>query len=565
MIQNLKTQDHELTMLASEIKLEKGTEWVELSIDIGTEEQGVTLFTVEMEFNLEKNTLHFDHWNADFYGLSQPELIIMQTNILEKLLKRSETDQTYSFLKKFRLKLVTMGHVFKQQNEEETKIVTERWGKPKKLQEHLEDREKARMELTYFEKHAPVRQDILTFIERMGKAETTEKTYYYGLEKFFEYVMENHFDTFPKIDELIINEFVQKTYRIEKKSAYYVNRLVAAIMSFVDFLEEEGMHAPYFQKSINRKRLHLPKMPRLSDIQPRSIADDHLNQAEMYLMSKYLKAEDKVNKGYFGYRGAFRDTKRNLFLFRVLLYGGLRINEALSLDFSDVKIGKRQESSYFVIRGKGGKERQVPILPEIREDLKNYMAWRRENDVYIEFEKEMRHLMTGRKGIDEFLTSEEADKVQQIDEEIELLEVDKESNKGKINYLEMEKQEIIEESVMNYVKRNFNQEEMQALFVSNRSKRVAPNTMQVMFNQLGKEKRKNKDTGEWEAYNVGIYAVQAHQLRHTCIKNLVDKNVPVNVIQLFSGHDTADMVMRYSKPTFEEMAEQIEKAQRKKE
>ena len=55
----------------------------------------------------------------------------------------------------------------------------------------------------------------------------------------------------------------------------------------------------------------------------------------------------------------------------LLLYGaGLRVNEALSLDRSDVGPGR----DVLHVRGKGEKERQVPLLAPVREGIERYLA-----------------------------------------------------------------------------------------------------------------------------------------------------------------------------------------------
>ncbi|MGD9785046.1 MAG: tyrosine recombinase XerC [Hyphomicrobiaceae bacterium] len=55
----------------------------------------------------------------------------------------------------------------------------------------------------------------------------------------------------------------------------------------------------------------------------------------------------------------------------VLLYGaGLRISEALGLDVADAPVPGRDS---LVIRGKGGKERMVPVLPVIQKAVARYM------------------------------------------------------------------------------------------------------------------------------------------------------------------------------------------------
>lgn len=68
---------------------------------------------------------------------------------------------------------------------------------------------------------------------------------------------------------------------------------------------------------------------------------------------------------------AEQDTPRDAALFALLYGGGLRISEALGLDIGDIK-GRQQ----IIIKGKGGKERLVPLLPAVTEALSAYIATR---------------------------------------------------------------------------------------------------------------------------------------------------------------------------------------------
>ena len=53
----------------------------------------------------------------------------------------------------------------------------------------------------------------------------------------------------------------------------------------------------------------------------------------------------------------------------MLLYGcGLRISEALNLNFEDIN-----ENDYLIIKGKGNKERMVPIMEYVKNDIENYI------------------------------------------------------------------------------------------------------------------------------------------------------------------------------------------------
>lgn len=60
---------------------------------------------------------------------------------------------------------------------------------------------------------------------------------------------------------------------------------------------------------------------------------------------------------------------RDTALFTLLYGAGLRINEALSLDFGGVQPG----ADTLLIQGKGGKQRLVPLLPAVRRALADWM------------------------------------------------------------------------------------------------------------------------------------------------------------------------------------------------
>ncbi|WP_306432843.1 tyrosine-type recombinase/integrase [Paenibacillus apis] len=77
----------------------------------------------------------------------------------------------------------------------------------------------------------------------------------------------------------------------------------------------------------------------------------------------------------------------------------------------------------------------------------------------------------------------------------------------------------------------------EALFISNRDKRISVRSVQHILEQ---------------------HHLHAHQLRHTFITGLVRANEDLAVIQSLSGHSSADMILRYSKPTEEDKLRAIE-------
>ena len=127
-------------------------------------------------------------------------------------------------------------------------------------------------------------------------------------------------------------------------------RAVAAVRGFFRFADRRhGVHNPALQA------MRTPRLPhRLPRPLPAEDARDLL-----------LGARADARQPWLGYR----DTA----LLTLLYGGGLRIGEALALDRRDVGIDPRSLRGLRV-KGKGGKERLVPILPIVAEALAAYLA-----------------------------------------------------------------------------------------------------------------------------------------------------------------------------------------------
>ncbi|UOR14179.1 MULTISPECIES: tyrosine-type recombinase/integrase [Halobacillus] len=76
-----------------------------------------------------------------------------------------------------------------------------------------------------------------------------------------------------------------------------------------------------------------------------------------------------------------------------------------------------------------------------------------------------------------------------------------------------------------------------ALFLSSRVKRISIRSVQTVL---------------------GKYKVHPHALRHTFITGLVRAGEDISVIQSLSGHQSADMVLRYSQPTAQDKEKAVE-------
>ena len=127
-------------------------------------------------------------------------------------------------------------------------------------------------------------------------------------------------------------------------------RAMAAVRGFFRYLDRRhGVHNPALQAM---------RTPRLPHRVPRPLAETDARDL-------ILTARTDAMQAWLG----LRDTALLL-----LLYGaGLRIGEALSLDRRAIGVDPRALRSLRV-RGKGNKERLVPVLPLIAEALAAYLA-----------------------------------------------------------------------------------------------------------------------------------------------------------------------------------------------
>jgi integrase/recombinase XerC len=123
-------------------------------------------------------------------------------------------------------------------------------------------------------------------------------------------------------------------------------RALSTVKSFYRYLEKEG-------RLTNSAVFHI-RGPKLKKSLPKALAVEQIQQALEMIGTQH--EDEWVNK-------------RDLALL-VLIYGcGLRISEALSLCYKDIPKGDS-----ISIVGKGNKQRQVPVLPLVKEAINEYVA-----------------------------------------------------------------------------------------------------------------------------------------------------------------------------------------------
>ena len=128
-------------------------------------------------------------------------------------------------------------------------------------------------------------------------------------------------------------------------SSTSIARIISSLKSFFNYLLNTNLIESTVVQSL--------RTPKQKKSLPRPISSELAIETIKY-------AQDMEKEKWIGLR-----NKSIL----MLLYGcGLRISEALNLNFEDIN-----ENDYLIIKGKGNKERMVPLMDYVKNDIENYI------------------------------------------------------------------------------------------------------------------------------------------------------------------------------------------------
>lgn len=181
-------------------------------------------------------------------------------------------------------------------------------------------------------------------------SERTLKAYDQDMESFLAF-MEGHCGgnlTTESLKDLKAQDFRSWLAFLSQKdlAKTSVARAMSVVRNFFHYLDQENLvHNPVLKSM---------KSPKLPFAIPKALSQEQ--------MSQFLSANEE-REDWISYRD------RALFM---LLYGaGLRISEALNLDHGHIT-----GQDTLVIKGKGNKERLVPLLPAVHNALETYLEAR---------------------------------------------------------------------------------------------------------------------------------------------------------------------------------------------
>lgn len=189
--------------------------------------------------------------------------------------------------------------------------------------------------------------EYLKYVKRVSPH--TLKNYEIDLRDFLLF-LKDHFGTIitlTHLKELLLKDFRSwLAFRFSKNfNPRSTARSISAVKQFFCFLEKKGIH---------NKAIYLLKRPKLPKTLPKPLQK---NQTQLIL-------EEMSNMHPTPWIG-----QRDKALMTLLYGGGLRISEALNLCVKDVVASKP-----LIIKGKGRKERIVPVLPVVFEEINKYLS-----------------------------------------------------------------------------------------------------------------------------------------------------------------------------------------------
>jgi integrase/recombinase XerC len=197
--------------------------------------------------------------------------------------------------------------------------------------------------------------NYLAELARRGASTHTLRNYGSDLEQFAGY-FEPPGETAPPIEQLdlaLLREWLGSLYD-HRLSVVSVRRKLAAVRALFQFLLQEGL----LQTNV-AKRLRTPKMKqRLPDVMSAEKTNNLL---------------DAVERG----EPLEKPSRERDLAFLEVLYGcGLRVSELVGINLDDLDL----RSGWVRVRGKGNKEREVPVPERAIAAVQRYLEVRRPAD-----------------------------------------------------------------------------------------------------------------------------------------------------------------------------------------
>ncbi len=191
------------------------------------------------------------------------------------------------------------------------------------------------------------------FLNARNFSENTKESYFNDLYFFIKFFYEKNSQI---INKDILENLRQSDFRLfianikeQRGAASSRARTISSIKSFYKFCENNDFFTNEF--------LSLIKLPKTAKNLPRAIS-----------VEKTLEAVENISEIEF-HKNNYEQwvSARDRAMLMLIYSCGLRISEAINLKIKDFTAG----NNFLKIKGKGNKERLVPLLPKVLEEIEN--------------------------------------------------------------------------------------------------------------------------------------------------------------------------------------------------
>ncbi len=197
-------------------------------------------------------------------------------------------------------------------------------------------------------------------------SDLTVHNYEKQLQKFRHFVRENFQITqFEELKPIHVKEYIASLQERGCKPAY-INDLLKAVKCLCSYAQREG-----YSEEVLTKRVKNVKQPK--------VLIHTFSTKEISLMIKYFNGSDYL-------------SVRNKMILMIFFDTGIRLSELVNMELDQI------QDTYFVIYGKGRKERVVPKNPAVGKFLYKYLSAREKYFAGRNYEEELVFLSkTGKK------------------------------------------------------------------------------------------------------------------------------------------------------------------------
>jgi site-specific recombinase XerD len=198
----------------------------------------------------------------------------------------------------------------------------------------------------------------------------TLRGYLSDVQQFARWFKQSNSETFnlPAITPTDIREYRQYLQSTEKRKANTVNRKLAALSALMRWGIQSG-------------QITTDPIENVKTVQQAAATPRWLDKHEQFALQRAIEKDLQLAQLRYPRRWITRRRDASLIMF--LLHTGLRLSEVVSLELSDVQVSDRKGIT-LVRRGKGNKERSVPLNAEARKALQEWLAVRPQvSDAFI--------------------------------------------------------------------------------------------------------------------------------------------------------------------------------------